>query len=170
MAPSINSICLNSFRPENIPSLVTNLRNDGSTASFCLGTADRPFSGKQCLIYTVQFPDGATWAVRVPVHASHLPPESITSFVETEVSILKHLEANGFSRSPKLLGYNSGFDNPIGFPYFVLSWFEGAQLEWSDAVPPSRENRDKIICQMVDIMLELADCTMEQRRNGIPSL
>jgi hypothetical protein len=108
--------------------------------------------------------------VRVPVHASHLPPESITNFVETEVSILKRLQTSGFSRSPRLLGYNSGFDNPIGFPYLVLSWFEGTQLEWSDTIPPQRESRNKIIRQMVDIILELADCTKELRRSGAPSL
>jgi hypothetical protein len=60
MAPSVGG-----FHPENIPSIVTSLRNDGTAASFCLGTADRPLSGKECVIYAVQFPDGATWAVRV---------------------------------------------------------------------------------------------------------
>lgn len=165
MAPSVEG-----FHPENIPSIVTGLRNDGTAASFCLGTADRPLSGKECVIYAVQFPDAATWAVRVPVHTSHLPPESITNFVETEVSILKRLQTSGFSRSPRLLGYNSGFDNPIGFPYLVLSWFEGTPLEWSDTIPPQRESRNKIIRQMVDIILELADCTKELRRNGAPSL
>ncbi|PMD54947.1 uncharacterized protein K444DRAFT_596730 [Hyaloscypha bicolor E] len=158
MAPFVEG-----FHPGNIPSIVTGLRNDGTAASFCLGTADRPLAGKECVIYAVQFPDAATWAVRIPVHASHLPPESITNFVETEVSILKRLQTSGFSRSPRLLGYNSGFDNPIGFPYLVLSWFEGTQLEWSDTIPPQRESRNKIIRQMVDIILELADCTKELR-------
>jgi serine/threonine protein kinase len=163
MAPSVEG-----FHPENIPSIVTGLRNDGTAASFCLGT-DHTLSGKECVIYAVQFPDAATWAVRVPVHASHLPPESISNFVETEVSILKRLQTSGFSKSPKLLGYNSGFDNPIGFPYLVLSWFEGTPLEWSDTVPPQRERRNKIIRQMVDIILELADCTKEWRRNSAHS-
>jgi hypothetical protein len=165
MAPSTEG-----FHPENIPSIVTDLRNDGTTASFCLGTADRPLSGKQCVIYVVRFPDAATWAVRVPAHASHLPPDSITNFVEMEVSILKRLQTSGFSRSPRLLGYSSGFENPIGFPYLVLSWFEGIQLEWSDTIPPQREGRNKIIHQMVDIILELADCTKELHSNGAPSL
>jgi hypothetical protein len=164
MAPSVEG-----FHAENIPSVVTGLRTDGTEASFCLGTADHPLSGKQCLIYAVQFPDGATWAVRVPVHASHLPRECITDFVEMEVSILKRLETSGFSWSPRLLGYHSGFDNPIGFPYFVLSWIEGTPLEWSDTIPSHRESRNKILRQMVDIILELADCTMELCEAMTPS-
>lgn len=165
MAPFVEG-----FHLKNILSIVTSLQNDGTAASFCLDTADRPLSGKECVIYAVQFPDSATWAVCVPVHASHLLPEFITNFVKTEVSILKRLETSGFSWSLRLLGYNSGFDNPIEFPYFMLSWFEGTQLEWSDTIPPQRESWNKIIRQMVDIILKLADCTKELRRNGVLSL
>lgn len=135
MAPSIN---IEGFHPENIPSIATALRNDGTTASFCFDSADHVLSGKQCNNYAVQFPDATTWAVRVPVRVSHLPPDSITVIVEMEVSILKRLQTSGFSKSPRLLGYDSGFDNPIGYPYLVLSWFEGTQLEWSDTAPPQR--------------------------------
>ncbi|KAI9861204.1 MAG: hypothetical protein M1813_005377 [Trichoglossum hirsutum] len=136
MAPSIKD-----FHPENIPGIVSNLRLNGTTASFCFGTADRPLSGKQCLVYAVQFPDGATWAVRVPTQANHLQPEAVTAHVEMEVYILKRVEASGFSRSPRLLGYNSGFDNPLGFP----------------------DTRNKFLRQVADITLELADCTGEWR-------
>lgn len=156
MAPSVNS-----FHPENILELVKSLRSDAATASFCFGTADRPLSGKQCFIYVVRFPTGDTWAVRVPVHISHLPPEVIASFVEDEVSILKRLEASGFRWSPRLLAYDSQSSNPIGFPYMVLSWIDGTQLEWSDTVPPLRESRNKILQQIADIIFELADCTTE---------
>lgn len=149
------------FHPENILSVVTGLRSDGTAASFCLGTADHPLSGKQCFIYVVRFPDGAMWAVRIPIHASHLPPESIASYVETEVSILKRLEASGFSWSPRLLGYDSRFDNLIGFPYIVLRWIEGTPLEWSDTIPPHRESRNRILHQMADIIVDLAHCTKE---------
>lgn len=51
--------------------------------------------------------------------------------------------------------------NPIGFPFIVLSWIEGTQLEWSDTSPSQREDRDKILHQMVDIVLESADRTKE---------
>ncbi|KAH0542351.1 hypothetical protein FGG08_003289 [Glutinoglossum americanum] len=158
MAPSIKG-----FHPENIPGIVSDLRLNGTMASFCFGTADRPLSGKQCLIYAVQFPDGATWAVRVPAQANHLPPGAVTAFVEMEVSILKRIETSGFSRSPRLLGYNSGFDNPVGFPYIVSTWVEGTPAEWSDSIPSDRDTRNKFLRQMADITLELADCTQEWR-------
>lgn len=104
---------------------------------------------------------GAMWTVRIPVHASHLSPESIANYVETEVSILKRLETSGFSWSPRLLGYNFRFDNSIGFPYIVLRWIEGTPLRWSDTIPPHRESRNKVLHQMADIILELAHCTKE---------
>jgi hypothetical protein len=48
MAPFVEA-----FYPENISSIVTGLWNNGTAASFCLGTADRPPSGKECVIYAV---------------------------------------------------------------------------------------------------------------------
>jgi hypothetical protein len=164
MAPSIKD-----FHPENIPGIVSNLRLNGTTASFCFGTADRPLSGKQCLVYAVQFPDGATWAVRVPTQANHLQPEAVTAHVEMEVYILKRVEASGFSRSPRLLGYNSGFDNPLGFPYIVSTWIEGTTAKWSDSIPSDRDTRNKFLRQVADITLELADCTGEWRKAAVTS-
>ncbi|KAI9861267.1 MAG: hypothetical protein M1813_005440 [Trichoglossum hirsutum] len=87
------------FHPENTPGILSNLRLNGTTASFCFDTADRPPESGQCLISAVRFPDGATWAVRVPTQANHLPPKAVTAFVEMEVSILKRMEMSGFSRS-----------------------------------------------------------------------
>ncbi len=95
------------------------------------------------------------------VHVSHLLPESITNYIETEVSILKRLETSGFSWSPRLLGYDSGFETPIRFPYIVLRLIKGMPLEWSDTTPTHQESRNNILQQMVDIILELAHCTME---------
>lgn len=154
------------FRPENKPGPVTNRRSDGTAASFCFDTADHPPSGKQCLLYVVRFPDAATWAVRVPAPASHLPPESITSSVEMEVSVPKRLATSGLSWSPRPLGYSSGFGNPLGFPGRVGSWIPGTPLQWSDAVPSPRESRSLVIRQVVDMMSELAGCTKEVGRDN----
>jgi serine/threonine protein kinase len=74
---------------------------------------------------------------------------------------LKRLQTSGLSRSPRFLGHHSGFNNPIGFPYLVLSWFEKTQLEWSDTIPPGRESQNKIIRQIINIILELADYTKD---------
>jgi hypothetical protein len=146
---------------EYILSIITSLRNDGTAASLCLGTAKCTLSGEQCLLYVVRFPDGAMWAVRIAVHTSHLQPEPVASYVKTEVSTRKRLEMSWFSWSLRLLGYDSGFDNHIGYPYSVLRWIEGTPLEWSDMSPRNREKGNKILHQMADIILEVAHCTKE---------
>lgn len=86
-----------SIHSDNILSIVNDLREDGGSAYFCLDTREHLLSGKQCLIYTVQLPDGITWAVPIPVHTSNLAPEDITGYLEIEVSILKLLEIKGFA-------------------------------------------------------------------------
>ncbi|KAH8889910.1 hypothetical protein GQ53DRAFT_184200, partial [Thozetella sp. PMI_491] len=131
-------------------------RADGCTPSFRHGTATKPLSGKQCMIYSLGFPNGDSWAVRIPSLMRHLPAAAIANYVEAEARILKDLEAAGFTFSPKLLGYSTAFDNPIGFPYLVLTWIEGRPLEWTSAVPARRDVRDKILRQMADVLLELA--------------
>jgi len=80
------------------------LRADGSTPSFRHGTATNPLSGKQCVIYALDFPNGGSWAVRIPSLMRHLPAAAVANYVEAEARILKDLEANGFSFSPRLLG------------------------------------------------------------------
>lgn len=107
----------------------------GKKAVFRFGTGESPFAGGQCHVYAVQF------------------------LIEEEVSILKRLEECGFSRSPRVTDYDASFDNPIRFPYMVLTWAEGKPLEWSDSVPSRREDRNKVIRQMADSILELAACT-----------
>lgn len=155
------ALSVKTFNSDSILNIVDSLRADGTSASFCFNTAEHPLSGKQCLIYAVKFPDDATWAVRIPAHTSHLPQEAITDYLKTEISILKNLETRGFSWSPRLLGYDCGFNNPLEFPYLVLSWIEGKPLEWSDTVPSQRENRNKILHQLANIILEMAESTKE---------
>ncbi|KAK3996890.1 hypothetical protein QBC44DRAFT_316810 [Cladorrhinum sp. PSN332] len=122
------------------------LHGDGSIPSFIHGTSTNPLSGKQCVIYALEFPNGDSWAIRIPSHMGHLSAPAIANYVETEARILKTLEATGFSFSPRLLSYSSAFDNPIGFPYLVLTWIEGRPLGWTSTVPAQRDIRDKILC------------------------
>ncbi len=149
-------VAMAAFAHADVVEVARMLSVDGSTPSFRHGTATNPLSGKQCVIYALGFPNGDSWAVRIPSHTGHLPAAAIANYVEAEARILKDLEASGFSFSPRLLGYSSAFDNPIGFPYLVLTWIEGRPLEWTSAVPAQRNIRDKILHQMADISLELA--------------
>lgn len=153
-----------SFALDDILALVSAIRNDGASAAFCFGTDEKPFTGGESQIYALKFPDYTTWAVRSPVHAGKsLPASFITGFAEAELAILTRLGNAGFRWSPKLISYDSGFDNPIKHPYFVLSWVHGTPREWTEAIPSERRHRHKILRQFVDIQLDLAECTRELR-------
>jgi aminoglycoside phosphotransferase (APT) family kinase protein len=155
-------VSADAISPDGVLDIVNSLRQDGMPASFCFGTQRTPLSGKQCWVYAVHFPDKVTWAVRIPAHTRHLPPEAITGTIEEEASILKRLERGGFTWSPKLVGYCSGFDNPIAFPYIVLTWIHGTPLCWTEKTPPCRGSRDKLLGQVGRILVELAECSQDQ--------
>jgi hypothetical protein len=72
---------------------------------------------------------------------------------------LIQLEQAGFRWSPRLIHYDIGHDNLVKLPYLVLSWIQGRELEWTDTVPPKPDDREKILRQVVDIRLELAERT-----------
>lgn len=143
--------------------------NSGAKPSFLYGTADHPFSGKQCVIYVLQYPDSSTIAVRVPVHMQSSPHNQITNQTEQEVYILKLLAECGFTWSPRLLRYDSGFDNPLQYPYMILSWINGKPLEWTGSVPAGRA-REKVLRQMANILFELVSCTEEPSMARLPCL
>ncbi|KAF5609616.1 kinase-like domain protein [Fusarium subglutinans] len=151
---------------EGILKVVKSLRQEGMAASFCFGTDLAPLSGKQCWVYAIGFPDQTTWAIRVPVHIKNLPPDIISNTVEEEASVLKRLERCDFSWSPRLIGYCSGFDNPIAYPYIVSTWIHGSPLQWTDDIPCSRESRDSLLRQMGEILMQLAERTQCQGIGG----
>ncbi len=148
-----------SFNPQNIPAIVTRLRPGTFDSAFFYGTEKAPIVGESCFIYAIKCSDETIWAVRVPIPLANLPIEELSGGVQTEVGILKRLELDGFRWSPKVLGFHTGFANPIAFPYIVYTWIEGTPLIWSDTLPPHRNFRDRILEQMAEIILELADCS-----------
>lgn len=158
------------FPPPKVLALASALRSDGKSATFCFDTNENPIFVGQCLIYAVKFPDDdETWAIRIPLHEDGtLPPSAITSMVETEMDVLTELSKTGFRWSPRLIGGDSSFDNPIEHPYFVLSWVRGNPLQWTPAIPAEPEQRHKILRQLTDIQLDLAQCTQRSRSNYLP--
>ena len=148
------------FAPDEILALASAIRKDGALAAFCFGTDKKPLAGGESQIYALRFPDDTTWAVRIPVHAGRsMPASSITHSVEAEVAILTRLGNAGIRWAPKLISYDSRFDNPITHPYIVLSWVHGTPLEWTETFPLERRHRHTILRQFVDIQLDLAECT-----------
>lgn len=75
--------------------------------------------------------------------------------------LMKKLNNAGFLWSPKLIGGDTGFDNPVGHPYLVMTWVHGDALEWTSTV--LIERRNKVLRQLVQIQLELVKCTKESR-------
>lgn len=138
------------FLASSILAVASALRSDGASASLCFGTDKEPIQDGQCQIYAVQFldDDGDPWAVRIPVHQT-LPTSSIARIVHDEMALMKKLNNAGFLWSPKLIGGDTGFDNPVGHPYLVMTWVHGDALEWTPTV--SIERRSKVLRQLVQI-------------------
>ncbi|POR34217.1 Uncharacterized protein TPAR_05583 [Tolypocladium paradoxum] len=141
------------FPSAKVLAIASSLRNDGASATLCFGTGEKPIQLGQCQISAVRFPDGETWAIRIPVHAGGtLSPSSITSIVEDEMAFMKKLNHSGFRWAPRLIGGDSTFNNPLGHP----TW------SWPGFMEPLGQ-RHKVIRQLIDIQLELAECTKESR-------
>ncbi|KAF2137780.1 uncharacterized protein K452DRAFT_235383 [Aplosporella prunicola CBS 121167] len=111
---------------ENIPNAVAKFGLDGSIPEFADGTLSRPLRGAQCHVYKLVFRDRTTWAVRVPIKLSINSAIDVTA---GENEILRQLEASGFSWSPKLIGEELNFHNPVQFPFTVYNWIPGKQLQ-----------------------------------------
>ncbi|UNI22291.1 hypothetical protein JDV02_008192 [Purpureocillium takamizusanense] len=137
------------------------LRTDGQTAHLIQGTEDKPIQLGQTQIFVVQFAGGDVWAVRIAVHQdSTLSPDSVSDLVQQEAATIAKLNEAGFRWAPKLVGAVPSFDNPLSYPYMVVSWLPGAALEWSPSALAD-EQRHRILCQLAEIQLELAQCTIE---------
>jgi hypothetical protein len=152
--------------------LASAVRNNGSSASFSFGTDVKPFDTGNAYVYAVNFPDGVTWAIHVPTQGgTGFTPQSLSSFVESQATILIQLEQAGFRWTPKLIHYDTGHSNLVQLPYLVLNWIQGTELEWTDTVPSRPEDRAKILRQVVDIRLELAERTKVSRTDqALPCL
>ncbi|CAJ2505491.1 Uu.00g128850.m01.CDS01 [Anthostomella pinea] len=54
------------FPVSKVLAVAAALRKDGASPSLCFGTDEKPIDVGQCQIYAVKFPDGETWAIRIP--------------------------------------------------------------------------------------------------------
>lgn len=153
--------------PQNLKHILSSLPGHAHPPTWLFNTAHTPFSGKQAHVYVAAFPDSnitthTQWAIRVPVHASHLGPEGPADIVKSEVSVLQTLQAAGFKWSPRVIAFDAGFENAIRFPYIVLTWVPGTPLRWTREIPARREDRDKVIGQVVQMIIELACATISE--------
>ncbi|KAF2462932.1 uncharacterized protein BDR25DRAFT_247028 [Lindgomyces ingoldianus] len=144
------------FKAENIFAALSHLGICGEAP--CL---DGEFRGGQCHVFKVNVRDAASLAVRVPLYMDNAGGrDAKIEALQTELRNLQALEAKGFPWSPRCRGQSLTFDNAVEHPFLVLSWFDGAQLSWSEDSPP-RPVRDRVLGQMASIQLALIECTLE---------
>lgn len=155
------------FQPENIPQVAQRFGNSGELPSFCSNTLACPLSGGRCQVYKLEFSDKTTWAVRVPIHSKNqVPKDLITAQLQGEVKFLKLLNVKGFKWAPKYIGHDLSFDNEVCFPFIIVSWVPGDPLEWNDNAPLNRGDRDKVLQQVIEIILQLIQCTKVESKSA----
>lgn len=121
---------------------------------------DGEFNGGECRVFKISFNDQTSIAVRVPHHTNN--DDDIIAMLQIEVHILRMLEAKGFHWSPRCCGFSLTFDNPIKYPFIVLTWVEGSPLTWDDNFPP-QPLRGVLLDKVASIQLSLIQCTLEKR-------
>ncbi|KAL6701593.1 hypothetical protein J3F84DRAFT_12922 [Trichoderma pleuroticola] len=143
------------IEPRNILAAVAELEVGGNGAFL-----DGEFNGGECRIFKISFKDQASIAVRVPHPTNN--GDDIIAIVQTEVRILQMLEAKCFHWSPRCRGFSLTFNNPINYPFIILTWVEGSALAWDDDFPP-QPLRGALLGQIASIQLSLITCTLENR-------
>ncbi|KAK2802082.1 hypothetical protein FQN51_004992 [Onygenales sp. PD_10] len=149
---------LDGFMEENLSFAISQLRSDHQVPNL-----STHYDGGQCRVFRVDFMDGESWAVRVPLFVRNASREAIVGLVQCEANVLRELEIKDFRWAAKLRGCSLTFDNDVGYPFVALTWIPGSPLSWSDDVPP-RTVRDKILNQMAVIHVSLIECTKENSR------
>ncbi|EHK21060.1 uncharacterized protein TRIVIDRAFT_202272 [Trichoderma virens Gv29-8] len=144
------------LEPRSILAAVTELGVGGNGAFL-----DGEFNGGECCVFKLSFEDKASIAVRVS-HPTDDSRDDIIATVQTEVRLLQTLESKGFRWSPRCCGFSPTFDNPIKYPFIILTWIEGSTLTWDDDFP-RQPLRDVLLGQIASIQLSLITCTLENR-------
>lgn len=149
------------FYEEGIPAAVSHLQPGHQVP-----TVNGHFDAGQCRVFKVDFADGESWAVRVPLFLRHASREFIIYLVEHEADVLEELGKKEFRWVAKLRGHSATFDNAVGHPFIAYSWIPGRQLSWSDGFPP-RPIRDKVLGQVAVIHASLVECTKESSMSDV---
>ncbi|KAJ5677299.1 uncharacterized protein N7477_002932 [Penicillium maclennaniae] len=150
-----------------------NFQSSQDEPRFILRTRDYPLRRGFYAVYVFQYADGSKCAVQLPIFmpsSTEEEREAITTTVERETFTLEYLEDRGFPWSPRPITYSVRFDNPVKFPYMLLSWFDGKPMQWEDEIPASLDVREKVSKQLAHIMVDLALATEQHRNPNLPSL
>jgi hypothetical protein len=147
---------MQTFHPENITAAISAFRPDGEIPVL----NEQLWDGGQCRIYKVDFTNGESWSVRIPIHVQSDSQDTIIDVLQGEQSVLQELSRTDFPWAPKHYGSSLTFENLVGFPFMALSWIEGSPLRWTLTDPP-RPVRNKVLAQVARIQMSLIECTKE---------
>ena len=154
------------LNPYNVLGIASEVQCSDHEPRFILGTRDYPLKRGFYAVYVFQYPDGSKCAVQLPIFMPSFTEEereAITTTIEKEISTLAYLKDKGFSWSPRPITYSIQFDNPVKFPYMILSWIDGKPMEWNDQSPGSLDVRENVSKQLARIMVDLALATEQHR-------
>jgi hypothetical protein len=151
------------FCPENITSAISTFRPDGEVPVL----NKKHWDGGQCRIFKVDFSNGESWSIRLPIHVQSDSQDTIISILQGEQNVLQELGQKNFPWAPKHHGSSFTFENLVGFPFMALSWIDGLPLLWTITDPP-RPVRNKVLHQIAEIQMTLIECTKEDRVSRHP--
>ncbi|KAF2274411.1 uncharacterized protein EI97DRAFT_128266 [Westerdykella ornata] len=149
---------IHSLNPQNLTFAVSTFRADGEVPVL----NEKHWDGGQCRIFKVDFSEGESWSIRIPIHVQSDSQETIASLLRHERDVLEELDRGGFHWAPKHRGSSFTFDNLVGFPFLALSWIEGSPLTWSTTDPP-RPVRDKVLRQVAEVQMAIIECSKENK-------
>ncbi|KAL1616912.1 hypothetical protein SLS54_008117 [Diplodia seriata] len=135
---------------ENLPTAVSKFHPSSATPRFGSNTLAKPFVGGRYLVFQLVFADGRKWAARMPVF---LPVKTAGGVMAEENQMLREVKASGFPWSPRFVGEELGFDNPVGFPFTVYEWIPGERLNWNEKFLADREAWDKVMKQLAQVQV-----------------
>lgn len=101
-------------------------------------------------------------AVRVSLPVAG-PRAMIAERVANETRMLRRLREENFAWAPQLLGCHWWFDNPIQWPFVVVSWIEGSPMLWTDT-HPAMSLRRPFLMDLYRIQEKLISATLETSR------
>ncbi|XWX00306.1 hypothetical protein V2A60_008326 [Cordyceps javanica] len=117
--------------------------------------------GQNCHAEVI-FEDGVVWLARFRLSSPISPPREVRDYVlQSEAATMEFLECHTRVPSPRIFDWACESDpaNTIGIGYILMEKLHGNPLDWQAA---STTQREKVVQQLADIMLELEKHPFDQ--------
>lgn len=118
------------------------------------------FESEISRVYQVSYTDHPSVCLRVACGRLDEEDDAVIARTALDAGIYEKLESSGFGWSSRLVGSSLTFDNPINYPFIVVEFAGGNNLQWTD-VEPSQPARNDVLEQLAEIHLQLLQCTLE---------